>query len=150
MATPNQQAAPHPHALSPPAIEAAAGIDADSGCDAADTANTAGARAGTASLSQDDSRVCYVRPEDMRLREGTAVVIEGLVHAPEWNGKRGLLLSFDAEKGRYQVAVKGRKKALGLRPGCCVLEAFTTQPEYVEQVGLITEGEISTADKDAK
>ena len=36
------------------------------------------------------------------------VVVEGLDAALEWNGKRGLVGSYGAAEGRYQLLVKGR------------------------------------------
>ena len=55
---------------------------------------------------------------------GTAVVVEGLRAQPEWNGKRGLVQSFDEEKGRYRLLVRGRAGPLGVRLECCRLESM--------------------------
>ena len=60
--------------------------------------------------------------ENCVLYSGTAVIVEGLIAAPEWNGTRGLIEKFDDQKGRYLVVVPGRKKPLGLKPSCCQLE----------------------------
>ena len=59
-----------------------------------------------------------------RLAPGTAVVVEGLRAQPEWNGKRGLVQSFDKEKGRHRLLVKGRAGLLGVRLACCRLESM--------------------------
>jgi hypothetical protein len=60
--------------------------------------------------------------DNLVLYPGTAVLVEGLATAPEWNGKRGLIKQFDGTRGRYLVVVPGRKKPLGLKPKCCRLE----------------------------
>ena len=63
------------------------------------------------------------------LRQGSAVIVEGLDVAPEWNGKRGLVESYDAAKGRYRLLVKGRTKALGVKVACCKLEFAAEQEQ---------------------
>jgi hypothetical protein len=73
-----------------------------------------------------------IKPENLILSQGSAVIVEGLDAAPEWNGKRGLVESHDAAKGRYQLLVKGRTKALGVKVACCKLE-FATEQEQQEQ-----------------
>ena len=75
---------------------------------------------------------CFSRPPPFarrkhRLAPGTAVVVEGLLSQPEWNGKRGLVLSFDEERGRYRLLVKGRAALLGVRLECCRLESMVEQ-----------------------
>merc|ERR1719359_1510999 len=42
-------------------------------------------------------------PEEQSFMVGTAVVIEGLVKAPVFNGACGTVHSLDAESGRYNV-----------------------------------------------
>ena len=76
-------------------------------------------------------RACAVFPRPLhiarakpRLGAGTAVIVEGLRSQPEWNGKRGLVQSFDEEKGRYRLLVKGRVGPLGVRLACCRLESM--------------------------
>ena len=59
-----------------------------------------------------------------RLDPGTAVVVQGLRGQPEWNGRRGLVQSFDEEKGRYGLLVKARARPLGVRLECCRLESM--------------------------
>ena len=59
------------------------------------------------------------------------MIVEGLDVAPEWNGKRGLVESYDAAKGRYRLLVKGRTKALGVKVACCKLE-FAAEQEQRE------------------
>jgi hypothetical protein len=73
-----------------------------------------------------------IKPANFILDQASAVILEGLDTAPEWNGKRGLVESYDAAKGRYQLLVKGRTKALGVRAACCKLE-FAVEQEQREQ-----------------
>jgi hypothetical protein len=72
-----------------------------------------------------------IKPENLIFRAGSAVIVEGLTVAPEWNGKRGLVKSYDAQ-GRYRLLVKGRTKALGVKVACCKLE-FVAEQEQREQ-----------------
>jgi hypothetical protein len=74
-----------------------------------------------------------VKPEHFITKKGSAVIVEGLDAAPEWNGKRGLVESYDAAKGRYRLLMKGRgSKPLGVRVACCKLE-FAVEQEQREQ-----------------
>jgi hypothetical protein len=70
-----------------------------------------------------------IKPANLILKQGSAVIVEGLDAAPEWNGKRGLVESHDAAKGRYRLLVKGRTKALGVKVACCKLEFAVEQQE---------------------
>ena len=72
-----------------------------------------------------------IKPENLILDQGSAVIVEGLDAAPEWNGKRGLVESYDAAKGRYRLLVKGRTKTLGVKVGCCKPE-FAAEQEQRE------------------
>jgi hypothetical protein len=72
-----------------------------------------------------------IKPENLILLEGSAVIVEGLDAAPEWNGKRGLVESYDAAKGRYQLLVKGRTKPLGVKVAYCKLK-FVAEQEQQE------------------
>jgi hypothetical protein len=72
-----------------------------------------------------------IKPENLILYQGSAVIVEGLEAAPEWNGKRGLVESYDTEKGRYQLLVQGRNKTLGVKEACCKLE-FAVEQEQRE------------------
>ena len=72
-----------------------------------------------------------IKPENFIIRQGSAVIVEGLDAAPEWNGKRGLVESYDAAKGRYQLLVKGRTKTLGVKLARCKLE-FAVEQEQQE------------------
>jgi len=65
-----------------------------------------------------------IEPSNLILREATAVVVEGLVSAPEWNDQRGIVNTFDKKKGRYKLHIKGRKGLLSEKPACCTLECF--------------------------
>lgn len=71
-----------------------------------------------------------IKPSDLILNDGTAVIIQGLqaASAHDLNGRRGLVQGYDEEKGRYTVAVAGRKKPLGLRPECCRLSEAVSLP----------------------
>ena len=46
---------------------------------------------------------------------------------PEWNGKRCLVKSIDAEQGRYRLLVKGRAQPLGVKLECCRLHSLVEQ-----------------------
>jgi hypothetical protein len=70
-----------------------------------------------------------IKPENLIFRLGSAVIVERLEAAPEWNGKRGLVESHDAEKGRYRLQVQGRKKTLGVKVACCKLEFAAAQEQ---------------------
>jgi hypothetical protein len=72
-----------------------------------------------------------IKPENLILDQGSAVIVEGLDAAPEWNGKRGLVESYDVAKGRYRLLVKGRTKTLGVKVACCKLE-FAAEQEQRE------------------
>jgi tetratricopeptide (TPR) repeat protein len=72
-----------------------------------------------------------IKPASLIFNQGLAVIVEGLDAAPEWNGKRGLVESYDAAKGRYRLLVKGRTKPLGVRVACCKLE-FAVEQEQRE------------------
>ena len=72
-----------------------------------------------------------IKPENLIVTQGSAVIVEGLDAAPEWNGKRGLVESYDVAKGRYRLLVKGRTKTLGVKVACCKLE-FAAEQEQRE------------------
>ena len=72
-----------------------------------------------------------IKPANLIFSQGSAVIVEGLDAAPEWNGKRGLVESYYAAKGRYQLLVKGRTKVLGVKVLCCKLE-FAAEQEQRE------------------
>ena len=74
-----------------------------------------------------------IKPENLTFSQGLAVIVERLEAAPEWNGKRGLVESYDAEKGRYLLLVQGRTKALGVKVACCKLEFVAEQKQQEEQ-----------------
>ena len=73
-----------------------------------------------------------IKPANLIFRQGSAVTVEGLEAAPEWNGKRGLVESYDATKGRYQLMLKGRAKTLGVKVACCKLE-YAVEQEQQDQ-----------------
>ena len=47
---------------------------------------------------------------------GSKVVLEGLVARADLNGRSGVVLSFDAERGRFGVEVDGQSDLLALKP----------------------------------
>ena len=63
-----------------------------------------------------------IKPSNIILKHGTAVIVEGLQAAPEWNGQRGIIGSFDSAKGRYHLLFRGRPKMIGVRVELCKLE----------------------------
>jgi hypothetical protein len=76
-----------------------------------------------------------IKPENLIFDQASAVIVEGLDAAPEWNGKRGLVESYDAEKGRYRLLVKGRTKTLGVKVARCKLE-FAVEQEQQEHKAM--------------
>ena len=66
-----------------------------------------------------------IKPTNLALAPGTAMIVEGLISQPEWNGKR--LLVVDADQGRYRLLVKGRARLLGVKLDCCRLESLVKQ-----------------------
>ena len=62
-----------------------------------------------------------LKPANLVLAEGSAVVATGLKGAPELNGQRGEVEGWVEEKGRYAVRLQGgaRKKPANLRPDNC-------------------------------
>jgi|EP01046_Picozoa_sp_COSAG06_P018197 tetratricopeptide (TPR) repeat protein len=74
-----------------------------------------------------------LEPAKLIFNEASAVIVHGLEAAPEWNGKRGLVESYDAAKGRYRLLMKGRMKALSVKQACCKLE-FAVEQERQEHV----------------
>ena len=67
-----------------------------------------------------------------RLDAGTAVIVEGVRSQSEWDGRRGLVQSVDAARGRYKLLVKGRKRPLGVSLACCRLESVVEQERQVQ------------------
>ena len=68
-----------------------------------------------------------IKPKNLALAPATAVIVRGLRSQPEWNGKRGLIKSFDAARGRYALLIKGRTRPLGVKFDCCMLEPLAGQ-----------------------
>eukprot|EP01044_Picomonas_judraskeda_P003261 COSAG03_NODE_265_length_9695_cov_39.119529_3_plen_584_part_00 len=62
-----------------------------------------------------------LKPANLVLAEGSAVVATGLEGAPELNGQRGEVEGWVEEKGRYVVRLQGgaRKDVANLRPDNC-------------------------------
>jgi hypothetical protein len=72
-----------------------------------------------------------IKPANLILKQGSAVIVQGLEAAPEWNGKRGLVESYDTAKGRYRLLMKERTKVLGVKAAVCKLE-FAVEQERQE------------------
>ena len=72
----------------------------------------------------DDLFELDIKPENLLLRNGVAVIIQGLQKSPQWNGQRGLIQSFDRDKRRYEVKIGGRNRVLRVKMHCCMPEAF--------------------------
>ena len=77
------------------------------------------------------SKPMGIKPTNLIFTQASAAIVEGLDGAPEWNGKRGLVESYDAEKGRYRLLMKGRTKALVVKVARCKLE-FAAEQEQQE------------------
>lgn len=73
-----------------------------------------------------------IKPANIILDPGTAVVVEGLSGSPEWNGKLGVIKDFDEEKRRYQLQMEGRTKPLGVRAERCKLE-FAVEEKHTRE-----------------
>jgi hypothetical protein len=76
--------------------------------------------------SSSTDKTIGIKPTNLILKNGSAVIVEGNNAAPEWNGKRGLVESCD--KGRYRLLFQGRKKALVVKTAYCKLE-FAVEAE---------------------
>ena len=77
------------------------------------------------------------------LDPGTAVIVEGLISQPKWNGRRLLVESVDEEQGRYRLLVKGRARPLGVKLDCCKLQSLVTQgrePQESVRAALVARG----------
>ena len=62
-----------------------------------------------------------LKPANLVLAEGSAVVATGLTGAPELNGQKGIVEGWLEEKARYAVRLedKRRKRPANLRPENC-------------------------------
>ena len=68
-----------------------------------------------------------LKPANLVLAEGSAVVATGLTGAPELNGQRGIVEGWLEEKGRYAVRLedKARKKLANLKAENCGADVLT-------------------------
>lgn len=73
-----------------------------------------------------------IKPINLVLHSGTAVIVEGLVSAPEWNGKRGIVQSCDEEHLRYKIVLKDHARPLGVKFTCCRLESWVRHEKKAE------------------
>ena len=78
-----------------------------------------------------------IKPANLALEPGTAVIVEGLRSQPEWNGKRGLVQSVDAEQGRYALLVKGRARPLGVKLDSCRLQSLVKQARDLQEAARV-------------
>ena len=78
-----------------------------------------------------------IKPANLALTPGTAVIVEGLISQPEWNGTRLLVKSIDAEQGRYRLLVKGRARPLGVKLECCRLESLVEQDLQLQEAARV-------------
>jgi hypothetical protein len=62
-----------------------------------------------------------LKPQNLILREGAAVVVDGVQSQPELNGREGTVLEFDAGRGRYKVRLEGEARMKMLKPECCLI-----------------------------
>lgn len=74
-----------------------------------------------------------LKPPNLFLNTGTAVIIHGLQQAPEYNGRRGLLFAdpkssvkADTAVDRHTCRIEGRDKDMRLRPDCFRVEGVST------------------------
>ena len=49
----------------------------------------------------------------------TAMTVEGVLTAPELNGRPGVVKAWDEEKGRYVVSLQGEKRLKNIKPVHC-------------------------------
>ena len=74
-----------------------------------------------------------IKPANLALRDGTAVIVEGVISQPAWNGRRGLVQSFDAARGRYALLVQERARPLGVKLECCRLESLAERERHMQE-----------------
>jgi hypothetical protein len=79
-------------------------------------------RAG-ATADRNDLPPLGIKPANLFLNDGTAVIVEGFTDAPEWNGRRGLVHSYDRGQKQYKLLVKGRERPLSVGLDRCRLES---------------------------
>ena len=61
-----------------------------------------------------------LKPANLVLAEGSAVVATGLTGAPELNGRKGTIVEgWDEEAGRYAVRLEHERRSKRLRPENC-------------------------------
>ena len=60
-----------------------------------------------------------LKPANLVLVVGSAVVATGLTGAPELNGRMGKVEGWDAEAGRYVVRLEGERQLKRLKPEDC-------------------------------
>eukprot|EP01047_Picozoa_sp_COSAG01_P019630 COSAG01_NODE_1096_length_11713_cov_213.007060_12_plen_82_part_00 len=78
-----------------------------------------------------------MKPDNLIFRSGTAVIMQGLERAPELNGQRGIVQSFDGERRRYKLSVKdhvsangrGSVRLLSVKLGSCKPESMVQLEE---------------------
>jgi len=77
------------------------------------------------------------------LQKNTRVTVRGLTTALEHNGKGGIIVSWDAERSRYEVDVQGKSLSLkvqNLTQVCAVeLVGLENRPELNGKIGVIVD-----------
>jgi hypothetical protein len=82
-----------------------------------------------ASAADGEEVYVVLQPENLYLNPGSAVIIEGLQQAPQYNGQRALCVREDAgvlsiNVERHACLVQGREKPMWLRPACFRVEGL--------------------------
>eukprot|EP01047_Picozoa_sp_COSAG01_P073608 COSAG01_NODE_12051_length_1807_cov_1.581967_2_plen_215_part_01 len=95
----------HGNSLIPPSSSSAAAV-------AASSSSSCSSTEGSGAPPRPSHPQVEPTPE---LAPGTAVEIEGLISAPQHNGKPGIVEGFDAAKGRYVVRVIGQAITMNLK-----------------------------------
>ena len=65
------------------------------------------------------------------------MIVEGLRSQTEWNGKRFLVKSVDAGRGRYRLLVTGRAQPLGVKLECCRLQSLVQQERELQEAARV-------------
>ena len=70
------------------------------------------------------SKPLGIKPANVVLADVSAVIVQGLIGAREWNGRRGLIVRFNHETERYELKIAGRERTLNVKLACCRLESM--------------------------
>ena len=64
-------------------------------------------------------KIGNLKPTNLVLADGSAVVAAGLTGAPELNGRKGTVEGWGEEAGRYAVRLEHERRPKRLRPENC-------------------------------